>query len=549
MNAPEAGGIMDLDLLRFPENIGEVHCLECGEPMDSDVHKRYLPCSLCRFATCCAVGYNRHVNRVHVYVAGAPQTEPDSGMPMVRPIHFQWIDDEVALLDALNQTDPTPVTVTSQPSARNNNQPVDVVTEENEEPAPSELVTDTDQPKTSPVDLQIDELLHESEQLSTEAAKSTEVAVDQVAEQISEEAAQVLEQKGSPQMEVPIEERSTDNVDVPNKNDESDQSANISASPTETKTQTEVENADNLTRDIDMHANAVVTVPGVLEDQSEPEASQTNPINVTDQPQSIPACDQQSGKPREVDPASVILRYMASLVDARLFACTHCAASAMNGNSLARHMVEECGANTATLSPDPLLVKARQETEEQYRIQKAQEQQEQTEAGILFESTDVNLTGTELSSVVHQSERPNEDVVMMSVDGDQLASYGFAGSEDPTAFGTHLVTQVGPNGTTIDLTNDNGEIVQQFLIPDDLQLDEGQTLVVIQGEDGQPQLAIVNQADLIDPNSQQMVIQTEDGQANNMLLYSSALDGQHHLEEAVIVGQEEEKENHQYALG
>ncbi|VDP89060.1 unnamed protein product [Echinostoma caproni] len=55
--------------------------------------------------------------------------------------------------------------------------------------------------------------------------------------------------------------------------------------------------------------------------------------------------------------------------------------------------------------------------------------------------------------------------------------------------------------------------------------------------------------DLIDPGSQQMMIQTEDGQANNMLLYSSAMEGQHHqMDEAVIVGQEEEKENHQYSL-
>ncbi|VEL29297.1 unnamed protein product [Protopolystoma xenopodis] len=47
---------------------------------------------------------------------------------------------------------------------------------------------------------------------------------------------------------------------------------------------------------------------------------------------------------------------------------------------------------------------------------------------------------------------------------------------------------------TIDVTNAAGEVVQQFILPPDLQLEEGQTLIMIQDEDGQPQLAIVNQA-------------------------------------------------------
>uniref|UniRef100_A0A183B161 C2H2-type domain-containing protein n=1 Tax=Echinostoma caproni TaxID=27848 RepID=A0A183B161_9TREM len=286
MNAPEAGGVMDLVLLHFPPNIGEMRCLECGEPMDSDAHRRYLPCSLCRFATCCSAGYNRHVTHVHVYVAGTQQAEPDSGMPMIRPIHFQWIDDEVALLEAFNKPEQQPIPISDPPPTLPDSQPCGVA---EEAPVPSEK---------------------------------------------------------------PIEQESA----------------------------------------------------------TEPE-------------------------------------------------------------------------QTTTI-----------EAEEQYRLQKAQEQQEQAETGILFESTDINLSGAELGAVVGQNERTGEDIVMMSVDTDQLASYGFIESDDPNAVGTHLVTQVGPNGTTIDVTNAGGEVVQQFLLPDDLQLEEGQTLVMIQGEDGQPQLAIVNQS-------------------------------------------------------
>lgn len=47
---------------------------------------------------------------------------------------------------------------------------------------------------------------------------------------------------------------------------------------------------------------------------------------------------------------------------------------------------------------------------------------------------------------------------------------------------------------TIDITDPSGEVVQRLLIPQDLHLEPGQTLVLIQDEDGQPQLAVINQA-------------------------------------------------------
>lgn len=90
----------------------------------------------------------------------------------------------------------------------------------------------------------------------------------------------------------------------------------------------------------------------------------------------------------------------------------------------------------------------------------------------------------------------DNDVVMMTVDTDQAQSMRLIESqEDQTAMlsGTQITTQ-SDGTTTIDVTDEGGEVVQQFILPDDLQLEEGQTLVMIQGENGQPQLAIVNQA-------------------------------------------------------
>lgn len=58
------------------------------------------------------------------------------------------------------------------------------------------------------------------------------------------------------------------------------------------------------------------------------------------------------------------------------FACPRCALSGVDGNTLARHLVEECGVEGATLQPDPEIVSARLEAEEQMRLQQEQQQQQ-----------------------------------------------------------------------------------------------------------------------------------------------------------------------------
>ncbi|KAM7541638.1 hypothetical protein Aperf_G00000025233 [Anoplocephala perfoliata] len=74
---------------------------------------------------------------------------------------------------------------------------------------------------------------------------------------------------------------------------------------------------------------------------------------------------------------------------------------------------------------------------------------------------------------------------------------------------------------TIDITDPSGEVVQRLLIPQDLHLEPGQTLVLIQDDDGQPQLAVINSTAEWDPtNQQQMAMQVEDD-PSNLLLYGN----------------------------
>lgn len=65
--------------------------------------------------------------------------------------------------------------------------------------------------------------------------------------------------------------------------------------------------------------------------------------------------------------------------------------------------------------------------------------------------------------------------------------------------------QLPEGGATIDFTNAQGEVIQRLILPEDLHLEPGQTLVLIQGEDGQPQFAIVNQAGKLAISLQQKV--------------------------------------------
>lgn len=334
---------------------------------------------MCRFATCCAVGYNRHVNCVHVYVAGTPQAEPDSGTPMVRPIYFQWIDDEVALLDSVN-LDQTPTNIVGLSAVENSDTPIGNAAEQQKEPVSPEKIINTDQ-STTVVDLQIDELLRESERPVDKVPADTEVTAEHTAEQIADEVKQEIDRREEIQMEVTTEEQLTEDVVESTEKDDSVQPTSSFIPPMEVEKPPEAENTGDSAPYVGVQDNKLSTIPDLHEDL--PKTSQTDSIEITDHSQSGQPCGQQLDELRAVDRASAIVKYMASVIDARLFACNHCAASSMNGNSLARHMVEECGTSTATLNPDPLLVKARQEAEEQYRIQKAQEQQEQTEVSAL----------------------------------------------------------------------------------------------------------------------------------------------------------------------
>lgn len=85
---------------------------------------------------------------------------------------------------------------------------------------------------------------------------------------------------------------------------------------------------------------------------------------------------------------------------------------------------------------------------------------------------------------------------------------------------THEQTVV-PLGTagnlpsTIDITDTSGEVVQRLMIPEELQLEPGQTLVLIQGEDGIPQLAVINQAGKCSTNATYLKLGT------NLTAYST----------------------------
>ncbi|TNN15976.1 Pogo transposable element with ZNF domain [Schistosoma japonicum] len=383
MNAPEAGCAKNLAIHLFPENIENLDCLECGKCMGDSEHAQYLPCSVCRFATCCRVGFQRHFQKAHLYSNASQSTDLDTGMPMVRQVFFDWCNNE-------------------------------------------------------------------------------------------------------------------DNVDCQNNIDESESSTFL--------------NSQN---------NLIMN-----------EFTDLTPIN----------------------PNYSIVKYMESQIDSRHLCCSHCGASNLDGNSLARHLVEECGTLTATLNPDPLLLYSQTTTEQTQETEKhKQSHLNQNSNNIPFGSTDqkvVMISESSLSPTTVTSV-PDSDVIMMNVDNDQLPSVQLDNEsiEDQTNIlnCSQITTQTSTNGTTtIDVTDAGGEVVQQFILPDDLQLEEGQTLVMIQGENGQPQLAIVNQADLINANnSDEVLVQTEDDEVDNMLIYSNSLENQ---PDDTELSREDEKENQQFIV-
>ncbi|CAH8520592.1 unnamed protein product [Schistosoma guineensis] len=408
MNAPEAGCAKNLAINFLPENIESLECLECGKRMGDSEHAQYLPCSVCRFATCCSVGFQRHFQKLHVYSNASQSTDLDCGMPMVRQIFFDWCNEY------------------NLPCNDN-----------------------------------------ASSGLATVSGDRQDLVINEITD----------------------------------------------LTPSDMGNFTTIVFTDEL--------GNVVNVP------------ETEKQSLTKQP----------------NPNDSIRRYMESQVDSRLLYCSHCGTSNLDGNSLARHLVEECGTLTATLRPDMSISFAQTEARQSEASEKHQES-DRNESDNPYGTTDQKIIMISEPSLLSTSTTniSDNDVVMMTVDTDQAQSMRLVESqEDQTAMlsGTQITTQ-SDGTTTIDVTDEGGEVVQQFILPDDLQLEEGQTLVMIQGENGQPQLAIVNQADLINDNNSEILVQTENGEANDILIYTNGLETQ--VESSELNRGEEEKENQQFIV-
>ncbi|KAF5394865.1 hypothetical protein PHET_09846 [Paragonimus heterotremus] len=513
MNAPEAGRVKSLTLVRMPENVDQIACLECGDSLGSVDHKKYLPCSMCRFGTCCSAGYNRHLSRVHVYISGTHPTEPDVGMPMVRPVYFQWIVDEVA---AVMEVEAPRERAEIHAQIEHTEQPV---VETNEVAPLTDKLDSTDEQaaRDSYSDPSLVQPLGTSPRRADESEEHLVSNVGESKQPAQYELAPM--ETCEPEPPVPTESVSEPvvNASVGNVDAAADADiADLFASNEEVGTN------NSLAPDCTQETVHAVAMPcGIHSPETSAEDTDQKELEAEPTPELS----------NELSQLDIVLKYMSFQCDARRFACMQCAISHLSGNGLARHLVEECGSSTVTLNPNPALVQARLEAEEQYRLQQEQQLQEPSETAILFEAIDTNTPGTELTTGVQKQMMLDSgqvatdgDVIMVNMEPDQLASYGLMETnEDHTTMmaNNQLVTQMGPTGTTIDVTNAGGEIVQQFIIPDDLQLEEGQTLVVIHDENGQPQLAIMNQSDLIDPNNTQLVMQPEEDDTNNLLLYTN----------------------------
>ncbi|CAH8489872.1 unnamed protein product [Schistosoma turkestanicum] len=400
MNAPEAGCAKNLAINFLPENIEKMNCLECGKRMGDFEHAQYLPCSVCRFATCCRVGFERHFQKLHVFSNASQTTDHDCGMPMVRQIFFDWSNEPNLLCDG------------------------SVI----------------------------------SSELAVVAGDQQDLIVNEVTD----------------------------------------------LTPTEMMNFTTI----------------------VLTDETSHVATEKQSLT------------------KRPNPNDSVTRYMRNQIDSRNLYCSHCGTSNLDGNSLARHLVEECGTLTATLHPNLSFAQTNSEQREA-----SEKQLDQNESGSLFGATDQRVIMINEPSLLSTTATnlSDNDVVMVTVDTDQPPSMRLVESpEDQTTLlsGTQITTQ-SDGTTTIDVTDAGGEVVQQFILPDDLQLEEGQTLVMIQGENGQPQLAIVNQADLINGDSSEILVQTENEDSSDILIYTNRLETQVENSE---LNREEEKENQQFNL-
>ncbi|CAH8508045.1 unnamed protein product [Heterobilharzia americana] len=421
MNAPEAGCTKSLTVNFFPENIQSFECLECGKCMGDAEHIQYLPCSVCRFATCCRIGFQRHYQNC---------------------ISIQ-IHHSQSMLIQNNDNFQCPTTTTSTTTTN-------VTTEQ----TPSIVISGSQELL----------VINEITDLTPNCLTNTSSIMP------------------------------SDEITLNNNN------------------------------------NNLLTEKATC----------------------------QSLLPIRLSLNDCIMKYMERQYDSYQFYCSHCGVNNLDGNSLARHLVEECGTLTATLNPHPCHLVTKSQSDIEITQQKQQEINQNGNT-ILIESTEQNIVVMNQPSVLStNTENADADVIMMTIDGDddEHSSIRLVESTDNSTSlltDNQIISQM--NGTTtIDITDAGGEVVQQFILPDDLQLEEGQTLVMIQGENGQPQLAIVNQSDLITADGSEIIMQTEDEQdnTNNILIYTNDLQSQtQQLPDDgidLLRGGDEEKENQQFIV-
>ncbi|BHF58052.1 hypothetical protein SprV_0100100100 [Sparganum proliferum] len=472
LNAPEPSRTKDLSNIVLPPEVDSMSCLECGDSLASDDHKRYLPCSACVFATCCAAGFARHVHRTHLYSAEV-LTDSHVGGPMVRPVAFDWMLQGLPVVEEVEDTKPH----TEEPPA--------VI-----KPAPSP-------------DLPVGQA-----EIATNSGESTDQPVGTGAEPMdsSEPALAGVKVSAISSVNHPSDE---DMTEATGQSSAPEAAASAEVQPQVTEPGEAV--PDDLSR-IDVGAEGAPTIADTAHMQTDDSSA---------------VRDADVAKPMEPGAISTTEEPAVSLVHEGYFACPRCALSGVDGNTLARHLVEDCGAEGATLQPDPEIVTARRQAEEQLLLQ---QQQQQQATAMLY------TTGGGLSLMDENAQIANTQLYLSEPLPEGASNEGlvaqYAGANSIPMVLSSEDGQL-PEGATIDFTTPGGDVIQRLVLPEDLHLEAGQTLVLIQGEDGQPQFAIVNQAEW-EANNQQLMLQQED-ETNQLLLYGN-------MEQPRAVS-EEEKEN------
>ncbi|XP_074661151.1 uncharacterized protein LOC141913879 isoform X3 [Tubulanus polymorphus] len=66
LNVPQHSKVQEMSSVKIVEPVSHLRCVECTKVMSSRGHyKKYIQCSLCRFATCCSNSYSSHMLKYH----------------------------------------------------------------------------------------------------------------------------------------------------------------------------------------------------------------------------------------------------------------------------------------------------------------------------------------------------------------------------------------------------------------------------------------------------------------------------------------------------